>query len=343
MHSMKHFGINTDLMPLAKFSKSTLDEAIKLLGEISDRIKVVEEEQRKPPNQTNFNKVQECFDEMSELSNTFYELIPHTNFSHTMMQPLTDNVSVMAKIQMITDLTDVCLARKLIIGATFKIKQVNPLDYCYASLQIKLELLETTGGEYKAIEQYARNTSQGHGMRIKHVYRLQRKGEAERHQQWKNLANHFLLWHGSGTSNYIGIMSEGLRIAPPSAPVSGYAFGKGIYFADMFAKSYPYCRSTPGEHSFMLLSEVALGKMHEVKVPTYTEQVPDGYDSVLGLGRRGPDFSQSIVLPNGVRIPISGAVEHVRKADEPYRHLEYNEYIVYNPTQVRMRYLVELA
>jgi len=31
----------------------------------------------------------------------------------------------------------------------------------------------------------------------------------------------------------MGIMSQGLRIAPPEAPKTGYMFGKGVYFADM--------------------------------------------------------------------------------------------------------------
>ena len=50
-----------------------------------------------------------------------------------------------------------------------------------------------------------------------------------------------LLWHGSRTENYVGILSEGLRIATPDAPVSGYMFGKGLYFADVPSKSANYC------------------------------------------------------------------------------------------------------
>lgn len=42
-----------------------------------------------------------------------------------------------------------------------------------------------------------------------------------------------LLWHGSRTTNFAGILSQGLRIAPPEAPVNGYMFGKGVYFADV--------------------------------------------------------------------------------------------------------------
>ena len=50
-----------------------------------------------------------------------------------------------------------------------------------------------------------------------------------------------LLFHGSRISNYAGILSEGLRIAPPEAPVTGYMFDKGVYFADMASKSANYC------------------------------------------------------------------------------------------------------
>jgi poly [ADP-ribose] polymerase len=63
-----------------------------------------------------------------------------------------------------------------------------------------------------------------------------------RFKKWEELNNHQLLFHGSPLSNFTGILSQGLRIAPPEAPVSGYAFGKGIYFADMFQKSFNYCR-----------------------------------------------------------------------------------------------------
>jgi hypothetical protein len=38
--------------------------------------------------------------------------------------------------------------------------------------------------------------------------------------------NRMLLWHGSRLTNWVGILSQGLRIAPPEAPVTGYMFGK---------------------------------------------------------------------------------------------------------------------
>jgi hypothetical protein len=67
-----------------------------------------------------------------------------------------------------------------------------------------------------------------------------------------------LLWHGSRIANFVGILSQGLRIAPPEAPVSGYLFGKGIYLADMIDKSASYCRSHGSDTALCLLVEVAI-------------------------------------------------------------------------------------
>lgn len=60
----------------------------------------------------------------------------------------------------------------------------------------------------------------------------------------------------------LAISLSGLRIAPPEAPVTGYMFGKGIYFADMVSKSANYCATNRlNPTGVMLLCEVALGDM----------------------------------------------------------------------------------
>ena len=68
-----------------------------------------------------------------------------------------------------------------------------------------------------------------------------------------------LLWHGSRLTNWMGILSQGLRIAPPEAPVTGYMFGKGVYFADVSSKSANYCYATKSKNvGLILLCEVCL-------------------------------------------------------------------------------------
>jgi len=76
-----------------------------------------------------------------------------------------------------------------------------------------------------------------------------------------------LLWHGSKLENFMGILAQGMKIAPPTAAVTGHAFGRGIYFADTFEKSWGYTMldSTNKKYKFLLLCEVALGNMLELK------------------------------------------------------------------------------
>ncbi|CAI7638674.1 unnamed protein product [Penicillium palitans] len=73
------------------------------------------------------------------------------------------------------------------------------------------------------------------------IFRLERPGEAERFAQWEkeNLASigdRRLLWHGSVTSNFAGILSQGLR-GDGIVSTDGKHFVPGVFFADMSTKS----------------------------------------------------------------------------------------------------------
>lgn len=100
------------------------------------------------------------------------------------------------------------------------------------------------------------------------------------------MENRKLLWHGSRTTNFVGILSEGLRIAPPEAPTTGYMFGKGIYFADICSKSAAYCHANiENPEGFVLLCEVALGNQYQVFKAKEMPSPPLGHHSVQGVGR----------------------------------------------------------
>jgi len=51
------------------------------------------------------------------------------------------------------------------------------------------------------------------------IFKVAREGEAKVYKPFRDLHNRMLLWHGSRTTNFAGILSQGLRIAPPEAPV----------------------------------------------------------------------------------------------------------------------------
>ena len=147
----------------------------------------------------------------------------------------------------------------------------------------------------------------------------------------------------------LSILAGGLRIAPPEAPVSGYAFGKGVYFADMASKSLGYTRNSGDTSAFLFLCEVAVGRCFEpVDCTPFTAQ-PKDYDSVKAVGQQCPDPDGNVVLSNGATVPLGKVVDRStlkttnvgagKSASRPA--VQHNEFIVYNVDQVRIRYLVQ--
>ena len=119
-----------------------------------------------------------------------------------------------------------------------------------------------------------------------------------------------LLWHGSRLTNYVGILQQGLRIAPPEAPVTGYMFGKGVYFADMVSKSANYCFTDKSNSTgLLLLCEVALGDTNDkTQSDYYANILPPGKHSTKGCGRSYPP-ENSYVMLDGMKVPLGCPVE----------------------------------
>jgi hypothetical protein len=110
-------------------------------------------------------------------------------------------------------------------------------------MNIKIEYILPQSEEHKVLEQYVKNTSESHITWATHklkIFKVERAGEKQAMNAYKGIGNQRLLFHGSSLFNFVGILSQGLRVAPPEAPATGYMFGKGIYFADMFSKSHSY-------------------------------------------------------------------------------------------------------
>lgn len=138
-----------------------------------------------------------------------------------------------------------------------------------------------------------------HGARyhVDDIFRIERNGEKERFHGSEfakiKTSNKLLLWHGSRTSNFGGILSQGLRIAPPEAPVSGYAFGKGVYLADCSSKSANYCCHYLSDNTgLLLLIEAELSNpMYEISAGDSNAEArakEKGYISTKGVGRTIP-------------------------------------------------------
>ncbi|XP_021569919.1 poly [ADP-ribose] polymerase 2 isoform X2 [Carlito syrichta] len=278
---------------------------------------------------------------LMEACSEFYTRIPH-DFGLRTPPLIRTEKELSEKVQLLEALGDIEIAIKLV--KTEQQSPEHPLDQHYRNLHCALCPLDHESYEFKVISQYLQSTHapthSDYTMTLLDVFEVEKEGEKEVFRE--DLHNRMLLWHGSRLSNWVGILSRGLRVAPPEAPITGYMFGKGIYFADMSSKSANYCFASHLKNTgLLLLSEVALGQCNELlEANPKAESLLQGKHSTKGLGKMAPSPSCFITL-NGSTVPLGPASDTGIVNPEGYT-LNYNEYIVYNPNQVRMRYLLKV-
>ncbi|KAM9349501.1 poly [ADP-ribose] polymerase 2 [Symphorus nematophorus] len=352
-----------DAAPKKKTSK--LDVKVQSLLELICDLKAMEEcvlemkfDTRKAPlgkltseqiraGYTALKKIEDCLKkkgsnrELLEACNQFYTRIPH-DFGLKTPPVIRTEDELKEKIALLEALSDIQIAVKMVRSS--EDSDEHPLDRQYHSLHCQLQHLASSSNEFKVIEKYLQSTHapthSDYTMTVLDIFSVDRDSESK--SFLSQLHNRTLLWHGSRLSNWVGILSQGLRVAPPEAPVTGYMFGKGIYFADMSSKSANYCFANQNNHvGLLLLCEVALGDCNELLDADYeANNLPAGKHSTKGLGQTGPDPKNSVTL-DGVTVPMGpGLRTGVGRANS--YSLLYNEYIVYNPAQTRMRYLLRI-
>lgn len=111
-------------------------------------------------------------------------------------------------------------------------------------------------------------------------------------------------------------------------------FGNGIYFADAIAKAAAYCHPDPvSKIALMLLCEVALGISQVMTTYSKVGGISnEDYQSVKAVGRFVPIKYRQI---DGVNIAYRGGTTSEN-------HLLYNEFIVFDPNQIKMKYLFKI-
>ncbi|XP_051881055.1 poly [ADP-ribose] polymerase 1 isoform X2 [Pristis pectinata] len=321
--ALVEFEIDLQKMPLGKLSKRQIQSAYSILNEVQQVVASAGSESQ-----------------ILDLSNRFYTLIPH-DFGMKKPPLLNNEEYIQAKVQMLDSLLDIEVAYSLLKDG-MEDDAKDPIDINYEKLHTDIKVLDKHADEAKIITDYVKNTHAAthnqYDLEVLEIFKIKRQGEEQRFQPFSELHNRQLLWHGSRTTNFAGILSQGLRIAPPEAPVTGYMFGKGVYFADMVSKSANYCHTSQAEPvGLVLLAEVALGNMYELKRANHITKLPKGKHSVKGVGKTAPDPSATIKL-DGVEVPLGKGVQ-TSVSDSS---LLYNEYIVYDVAQVNLKYLLQL-
>lgn len=69
----------------------------------------------------------------------------------------------------------------------------------------------------------------------------------------------------------------------------------------------------------------------------YIEKLESEYLSVKGVGNSHPNPAETLILSDGVKVPLGKLKKNKTKSS-----LLYNEYIVYNEDQIKLRYLVNV-
>lgn len=184
-----------------------------------------------------------------ELTANFYSLIPHLK-----QTPIDTQSTLNEKITTVQALSDIIVANKLMRDTRVGNYSVSPIDVNYRygkdrentfcknfififffllcrKLKTHLNPLDRRTREFQVISEMITQTRAAiHShidIQLDEVFEVEREGEKERFAPFESLRHHRLLFHGSRVSNFVGILSMGLRIAPPEAPVTGYFLGKG--------------------------------------------------------------------------------------------------------------------
>lgn len=197
----------------------------------------------------------------------YFSLIPH-NFG-VLNPPIIHTQDMLKReVDLMDSLSDMKDASIIMKKEPEDAEKINALDRQFRGLNLdEMTPLKRESTEFTELKKYlvdTRGSTHNANYQVDQIFRIERRGEGVPTIKGTP-GDRRLLWHGSRATNFGGILSQGLRIAPPEAPVNGYMFGKGIYLADMSSKSANYCSShSSNGHALLLLCEAELGDPMQV-------------------------------------------------------------------------------
>ncbi|KAF4673128.1 poly ADP-ribose polymerase [Perkinsus chesapeaki] len=343
---LRDLEIDADKMPLGMISRRGLTAAFAVLREVQEELMRPSRGKGGPRSVI-----------IADLTNRFYTMVPHSIPPGARL-PLLNNLRLIdQKVDLVQSLMDLEVSFSVVSGPKAG-NGADPVRAQYDRLGCGLSVIDRTSFEFELIEGYVNNTHAPthttYKLRVMNCFRVDRDGEDQRFGRHSKDPNRMLLWHGSRMTNWAGILPQGLRIAPPEAPVTGYMFGKGVYFADMVTKSANYCfASMSGDTGLLMLCEVALGKsleLHEALFVYGSDQekpppgfqgkkLPKSYRSTKGIGGTCPDPAGNYVTSDGCIVPRGKPVNNPEyKANGS---LLYNEYVVYDVSQIKCKKVLQ--
>ena len=300
----KSLGLDTKRLPLGNLGAAQIQKAYKILGELGTKDA-----------------------DVVELSSQYYSTIP-TACGMQKLPILDSSEKIKARMELLELLEDMCC---------LKTTENSDIYVKYKKLQCDIEPV-TDAHILNLIEKYMQCNRGAHQMKlnVQAVFNLDKLSERNSYRKWDTMHNKQLLWHGTRLANIAGILTSGMRINPVGIPTTGKMFGNGLYFANSSTKSAQYMYMSNNGIGALFLCEVALGNMHELKQSDHVLILPDGKHSTKGVGINQPNEDDHVEVDNNVIIPIG----KLMPSDTSGKSLQYDEFIVYDTSQIKLRYLV---
>ncbi len=277
--------------PLGSLSKSQIERGADALREIRWALTRDHQDKIVPLTSRYFSLVPHRLGQRPNLDDVAINSLEKADSEEELLQLMRDVYHIQSDLESETD------RKYRALGATLQV--VSPDDPAYRQVEQRILSTQSSCHSFK--------------VRVNRVFTTELPDERRRFEaEGKTVGNLQGLFHGTKNCNMAGILSRGLLIAPKSAPVNGYMFGKGIYFADQSSKSAQYSlmwANNKRSFGYLFLADVALGKIKTENGPQYREEAPRGYHSVQGC--KG-------------------------------QHLIHNEFIIYKTSQCTLRYIAEI-
>ena len=313
--------VETDTKNVIQNYKSTaIKKAISILFQIKNLL-----------NENNKDEI--YFKKRNYLINSYNELIPFSHRSKN-LNLFNDYLSIDYEISRITTYYYTENVLKILLGAIYNLNNIHPLDYIINALGCKLEELPKpenynqlkTEADY--IYNYVNTTKNDDNIQINSIYKIT-ESINDKNFNLNNYENRYIFFHGTNVENIIGILSQGLKIAPVQAINTGNAYGNGIYLSDGFSTSFTYCfHSKNGglfynddinySKLFMIMAEVAVGNI--------------GITADTNVVSMNMDFNDYFMTNEGYRIFKNS--NKLRNSDSII--------VAHEETNVRVKYLIEI-
>jgi hypothetical protein len=152
-------------------------------------------------------------EQLFDLSNEYYEAICTKEYAFEKMKHFGQYNIINLEMSKLALLYDIEHVTKLLLGASNRLKEINPYDYCFNALNVRLNQLNTEEDDYKLMLKYMNSSATNmESLILKNIFKVTADGkQAKKAQQeseatFNALHNHFMLFHGTSNANVLSIL-----------------------------------------------------------------------------------------------------------------------------------------